>query len=72
MAGLSAGGNTRRRLQRPCNAPARAAVDDLCRDVREQVALGHAIYPQGGRTALDYGGIPAGPAWRSTRPASAG
>ena len=29
--------------------------------MREQVALGHAIYPQGGRTALDYGGIPRRP-----------
>jgi glycolate oxidase FAD binding subunit len=33
-------------------------VDDLCRIVREQVRLGQAIYPQGGCTALDYGGIP--------------
>jgi glycolate oxidase FAD binding subunit len=33
----------------------------LCHAVREQVALGHAIYPQGGRTALDYGGIPTSP-----------
>lgn len=33
----------------------------LCQTVREQVALGHAIYPQGGRTALDYGGIPRRP-----------
>jgi glycolate oxidase FAD binding subunit len=29
--------------------------------VREQVALGRAIYPQGGKTALEYGGIPARP-----------
>jgi glycolate oxidase FAD binding subunit len=36
-------------------------VDDLCRIVGEQVALGHAIYPQGGKTALDYGGIPRRP-----------
>jgi glycolate oxidase FAD binding subunit len=36
-------------------------VDDLCQAVREQVALGHAIYPQGGRTALDYGGVPRRP-----------
>jgi len=35
--------------------------DELCRIVREQVALGHAIYPQGGQTALDYGGIPRRP-----------
>jgi glycolate oxidase FAD binding subunit len=33
-------------------------VDGLCKTVREHVALGHAIYPQGGRTALDYGGAP--------------
>ncbi len=33
----------------------------LCQTVREQVALGHAIYPQGGKTALDYGGIPRRP-----------
>jgi glycolate oxidase FAD binding subunit len=34
---------------------------ELCEVVREQVALGHAIYPQGGQTALDYGGIPRRP-----------
>jgi glycolate oxidase FAD binding subunit len=34
-------------------------VETLCGTVREQVALGQAIYPQGGRTALDYGGTPA-------------
>ncbi|GAC1473527.1 MAG: FAD-binding oxidoreductase [Isosphaeraceae bacterium] len=27
----------------------------------ERVAQGHALYPQGGTTALDYGGIPAAP-----------
>ncbi|HKI18030.1 MAG TPA: FAD-binding oxidoreductase, partial [Isosphaeraceae bacterium] len=36
-------------------------TDELCQIVREQVALGHAIYPQGGKTALDYGGIPRRP-----------
>jgi glycolate oxidase FAD binding subunit len=36
-------------------------VEELCETVREQVALGHAIYPQGGRTALDYGGVPRRP-----------
>ena len=36
-------------------------VDPLCQLVREQVGLGHAIYPQGGGTALDYGGIPQRP-----------
>ena len=29
--------------------------------VARRVAEGHAIYPQGGRTALDYGGIPRDP-----------
>jgi glycolate oxidase FAD binding subunit len=29
--------------------------------VREQVAQGNAIYPQGGRTSLDYGGVPRRP-----------
>jgi glycolate oxidase FAD binding subunit len=38
-----------------------AQVGELCEVVREQVALGHAIYPQGGRTALDYGGVPRRP-----------
>ena len=38
-----------------------ARVEELCQTVREQVALGHAIYPQGGRTALDYGGVPRRP-----------
>ncbi len=36
-------------------------VDPLCQIVREQVSLGHAIYPQGGGTALDYGGVPRRP-----------
>ena len=36
-------------------------VDALCETVREQVALGRAIYPQGGKTSLDYGGTPARP-----------
>jgi len=36
-------------------------VDALCQTVNEQVALGHAIYPQGGRTSLDYGRIPGRP-----------
>jgi glycolate oxidase FAD binding subunit len=38
-----------------------ASVEELCQTVREHVAPGHAIYPQGGRTALDYGGIPRRP-----------
>jgi glycolate oxidase FAD binding subunit len=36
-------------------------VEALCQTVREQVALGRAIYPRGGGTALDYGGIPSRP-----------
>jgi glycolate oxidase FAD binding subunit len=36
-------------------------VDALCGTVRQQVAQGYAIYPQGGKTALDYGGVPARP-----------
>jgi glycolate oxidase FAD binding subunit len=36
-------------------------VPALRHAVREQVELGHAIYPQGGRTALDYGGVPGKP-----------
>ncbi len=36
-------------------------VDALCNTVRDQVAQGHAIYPQGGRTSLDYGCAPARP-----------
>jgi glycolate oxidase FAD binding subunit len=33
----------------------------LCQVVAERVAEGLAIYPQGGKTALDYGGIPRAP-----------
>jgi glycolate oxidase FAD binding subunit len=40
---------------RPTNA------QDLCEIVRQQVAQGCAIYPQGGKTSLDYGGIPRRP-----------
>jgi glycolate oxidase FAD binding subunit len=36
-------------------------VEALSTTVRQQVALGHAIYPQGGKTSLDYGGRPARP-----------
>src|SRR5262249_6164427 len=35
-----------------------ASIDDLRQSVARRIAEGHAIYPQGGRTALDYGGIP--------------
>jgi glycolate oxidase FAD binding subunit len=37
------------------------SVEELCEAVRDHVGQGHAIYPQGGSTALDYGGIPAHP-----------
>ena len=36
-------------------------VDAVCEAVREHVVLGQAIYPQGGKTALDYGDVPARP-----------
>ena len=36
-------------------------VDALRGVVIERVAQGHAIYPQGGGTALDYGGVPREP-----------
>jgi glycolate oxidase FAD binding subunit len=38
-----------------------SCVDDVCHIVCEQVAKGAAIYPQGGRTALDYGDPPRRP-----------
>jgi glycolate oxidase FAD binding subunit len=38
-----------------------ANVEEACAIVREHVASGNAIYPQGGRTALDYGGVPRRP-----------
>lgn len=36
-------------------------LGELCQTVREQVAKGHAIYPQGGKTSLDYGRPPGRP-----------
>ena len=36
-------------------------VDALCEAVIARVAQGHALYPQGGGTALDYGGPPRMP-----------
>jgi glycolate oxidase FAD binding subunit len=36
-------------------------VDALREAVSTRVAQGHAIYPQGGGTALDYGGVPRAP-----------
>ncbi|MDG3003845.1 FAD-binding oxidoreductase [Paludisphaera mucosa] len=38
-----------------------ATVDELCEAVRSEAASGGAVYPQGGRSALDYGGTPARP-----------
>jgi glycolate oxidase FAD binding subunit len=37
------------------------SIENLCQAVREHVGQGHAIYPQGGTTSLDYGGIPRRP-----------
>jgi glycolate oxidase FAD binding subunit len=37
------------------------SLDDLRQAVTERVAQGFSIYPQGGCTALDYGGIPRSP-----------
>jgi glycolate oxidase FAD binding subunit len=37
------------------------SVDALLESVARHVAESHAIYPQGGRTALEYGGVPARP-----------
>ena len=37
------------------------SVDELCQAVRDHVGRGHALYPQGGSTALDYGGVPRRP-----------
>jgi glycolate oxidase FAD binding subunit len=37
------------------------SLEALRRAVADRVAQGLAIYPQGGRTALDYGGIPRAP-----------
>jgi glycolate oxidase FAD binding subunit len=38
-----------------------ATVDELRQLVSRRVAEGHALYPQGGRTALDFGGTPRRP-----------
>jgi glycolate oxidase FAD binding subunit len=37
------------------------SVEALCRTVTDRIAQGNAIYPQGGSTALDYGGVPRAP-----------
>jgi glycolate oxidase FAD binding subunit len=37
------------------------SLDDLRQAVTARVAQGLSIYPQGGRTALDYGGVPRTP-----------
>jgi glycolate oxidase FAD binding subunit len=36
-------------------------LDELCQAVREYVKQGHAIYAQGGLTAIDYGDVPLRP-----------
>lgn len=36
-------------------------VEALRQTVIDRVAQGHAVYPQGGRTTLDFGGIPRSP-----------
>ncbi|WP_435015865.1 FAD-binding oxidoreductase [Tundrisphaera sp. TA3] len=36
-------------------------IEELVEAVARRVAEGHALYPQGGQTALDYGGIPTRP-----------
>lgn len=41
-----------------------ATVDELRHAVVSRVEQGLAIYPQGGRTALDYGGMPSSPGAR--------
>jgi glycolate oxidase FAD binding subunit len=38
-----------------------ATLEDLGETVARRVLEGHAIYPQGGTTALEFGGIPAKP-----------
>ena len=37
------------------------SIEDLLRVVREQSEAGHALYPRGGGTALDFGGTPRRP-----------
>jgi glycolate oxidase FAD binding subunit len=37
------------------------SIEDLCASVKRHVSEGLAIYPQGGRTALDFGGTPRCP-----------
>ncbi len=38
-----------------------SSLEELCEIVARRVGEGHALYPQGGATALDYGGIPRRP-----------
>lgn len=38
-----------------------ATVDALRQNVIDRIARGYAIYPQGGATSLDYGGVPRTP-----------
>jgi glycolate oxidase FAD binding subunit len=47
---------------RPASATDRpSTLDQLGEVVARRVGEGHAIYPQGGRTALDHGGVPSKP-----------
>jgi glycolate oxidase FAD binding subunit len=45
----------------PCATDRPSTVAELGEVVARRVAEGHAIYPQGGRTSLDFGGIPSKP-----------
>ncbi|HEY2159230.1 MAG TPA: FAD-binding oxidoreductase, partial [Isosphaeraceae bacterium] len=49
------GGRLASAVERP------TTVDELREIIPRRVAEGLAIYPQGGRTALDYGGVPRRP-----------
>jgi glycolate oxidase FAD binding subunit len=37
------------------------SVSELQDAIRDAVGAGHAVYPQGGRTSLDFGGVPGRP-----------
>ncbi len=53
--GLLGDGRLATARRRPAN------LDELCQAVGESATGGLAVYPQGGTTALDYGGIPGRP-----------
>lgn len=54
-AGLLGDGRLASERARPAN------VDDLCAAIPQWIERGLAIYPQGGATSLDYGGVPEQP-----------